>query len=98
MKCLCGYQQEPNNQRILAAHVQDCMVDGPCKDVLPLPVIVWEEGGFSVVREAAEGQQTFDFGLVRHPIQEFDADGRLVVDEEETTVEPVVEEEVAASE
>jgi hypothetical protein len=66
MKCICGYQSFPNNARILANHVQDCMVDGPCKDLKPLPTVVWRDGGFSVVRETEEGEQTYEIGLVRY--------------------------------
>lgn len=90
MKCLCGYQQLPNNSRVLANHVQDCMIDGPCKDILPVPTIVWRDGGFAVVREPEEGERTFDIGLVRYnaPV------------EEKEVIEPeaIVEEEVVESE
>ncbi len=42
------------------------MVDGPCKDLKPVPTVVWRDGGFSVVRETEEGEQTYEIGLVRY--------------------------------
>jgi hypothetical protein len=70
------------------------MIDGPCKDVLPLPTVVWRDGGFEVVREAAEGEQTYEIGLVRYnaPVEE---ETEL---ESEVVVEEVVETTPAAEE
>jgi hypothetical protein len=65
MKCLCGYQQSPNNAKVLAAHVQDCMHDGVCKDI-EMPEVVWRDGEFTVVAKANDGERTYDLGLVRH--------------------------------
>ena len=42
------------------------MVDGPCKDLKPVPTVVWRDGGFAVVRTLEEGEQTYDIGLVRY--------------------------------
>jgi hypothetical protein len=88
----------PNNARVLASHVQACMIDGPCKDILPLPTVVWRDGGFAVVREATEGEQVYEIGLVRHnaPVEEA---GVEVVEEVIVSEEPdvlVVEETPAA--
>ncbi len=88
MKCICGFEQTPNNARVMANHVQSCMIDGPCKDLLPLPTIVWRDGGFEVVREATEGEQTYDIGLIRYnaPVEEeAEAEPEVVVEE---VVEP----------
>lgn len=91
MKCLCGFEQMPNNGRVLANHVQACMIDGPCKDILPLPTIVWRDGGFSVVRAAEEGEQTYDIGLIRYnfPVEE---EEEIVEQVEETPAEEVIPE------
>lgn len=70
MKCICGYHSYPNNARVFANHIQDCMVDGACKDIMPVPTVVWRDGGFTVVREADEGEQTYDLGLTRHGMEE----------------------------
>ena len=88
MRCICGYESYPNNARVFTNHVQDCMVDGPCKDLMPVPTIVWRDGGFAVVREAAEGEQTYDLGVVRYE----------VVEEEEVVLEETPSEEVPAEE
>jgi hypothetical protein len=85
MKCICGYQSFPNNARVFANHVQDCMVDGPCKELYPVPTIVWRDGGFAVARELAEGEQTYEIGLVRYNAPE------LEEEEEDVVVEPTEE-------
>jgi hypothetical protein len=69
------------------------MIDGVFTDPSKLPVVVWRDGGFSVVREAEEGEQTYDIGITRHPLY-VEETVSVVVD----TVEPVVEEETNASE
>lgn len=60
----------PNNGFILAMHMSDCDLDGPLKDV-PSPAVVWREGTFTVVREPAEGEQTYEIGFerVNHEIE-----------------------------
>lgn len=93
MKCLCGFQHLPNSAPLLVSHLNECMLDGAFTDPSKLPVIVWRDGGFSVVREAEEGEKTFDIGLTVHPLAISDAEGKTL-----DTVEPVVEEEIAASE
>lgn len=93
MKCLCGFQHLPNSAPLLANHLQDCMLDGAFTDPAVLPVIVWRDGGFAAVRQAEEGEQTFEIGLTR-PAHE-------LVDVEDVAAdiaEPVVEEETDASE
>lgn len=93
MKCLCGFQHLPNSAPLLVSHLNECMLDGAFTDPSTLPVIVWRDGGFSVVRAAEEGEQTYDIGITRHPLAVDDA-----VDRTSDTVEPVVEEEIPASE
>jgi hypothetical protein len=60
----------PNNGFILAMHMSDCDLDGPLKNVTS-PAVVWREGTFTVVREPAEGEQTYDIGFerVNHEIE-----------------------------
>ena len=65
------------------------MVDGPCKDLMPVPTVVWRDGGFAVVREAAEGEQTYDLGIVRYNVEE---------PEEEIVLEETPSEEAPAEE
>ena len=69
------------------------MLDGAFTDPSAMPVIVWRDGGFSVVREAEDGEKTFDIGLTVHPLSIVGAEDRTL-----DTVEPVVEEETDASE
>jgi hypothetical protein len=69
------------------------MLDGAFTDPSSLPVVVWRDGGFSVVREAEEGEQTFDIGLTVHPLAIVGAEDKTL-----DTVEPEVEEETDASE
>jgi hypothetical protein len=61
MKCLpeCGFQHTPDNSVILRHHMNACAVDGPLRDV-ESPDIVWADGEFAVVRQAEEGQQTYN--------------------------------------
>jgi hypothetical protein len=58
-----------------------------------LPVVVWRDGGFSVVRDAEEGEQTYDIGLTRHPLAVDDVEDKTL-----NTVVVEVEEETDASE
>jgi hypothetical protein len=83
----------PNNGRVLANHVQACMIDGPCKDILPLPEVVWRDGGFSVVRAAEEGEQVYDIGLVRYNAPEEEKEEAVVVVEETPAEEAPASEE-----
>lgn len=65
MKCLCGFSQMPNNTVILGKHMQDCMVSGPLKGLIPDPVVVWRNGEFVVVKNAEEGENIVDVPVVR---------------------------------
>ena len=66
MRCLpeCNFAMLPSNGPILVQHMQDCDLSGPLKDVKN-PVVVWRDGGFAVVAEPNEGEQTYDIGFVR---------------------------------
>lgn len=61
MKCLseCGFNEMPNNAVILRRHMEVCSNDGPLKSV-ESPDVVWREGEFVVVRQAEEGEQTYN--------------------------------------
>ena len=65
MKCLCGYSQMPNNIAILQHHIQDCMVSGALKGIVPDPVVIWRDGEFHVVKEASETEQVIETTIVR---------------------------------
>lgn len=65
MKCLCGYSQMPNNVATLQNHMQDCMVSGPLKGLIPDPVVIWRDGEFHVVKEASETEQVIETEIVR---------------------------------
>jgi hypothetical protein len=69
------------------------MIDGPCKDILPLPEVVWRDGGFSVVRAAEEGEQVYDIGLVRYNAPEEEKEEAVVVVEETPAEEAPASEE-----
>jgi hypothetical protein len=62
MKCLCGFQQRPDNAKILKAHLEDCLTTGALKDMLPLPVVTWR-GELRVVEELQEGEVVLDMGI-----------------------------------
>jgi hypothetical protein len=70
------------------------MIDGPCKDILPVPTVVWRDGGFSVVRAAEEGEQTYEIGLVRYnpPVEEEEEEAVVVVEETPAEKAPASEE------
>lgn len=61
MKCLpeCNYSELPNNTHMLRRHMEVCSIDGALKDV-ESPDVVWRDGEFVVVRQAEEGEQTYN--------------------------------------
>lgn len=62
MKCLCGFEQKPDNIIILKHHLEDCLTTGALKDMYPEPHVVWRNG-FSVVSELAEGEAALELGI-----------------------------------
>lgn len=80
MKCLCGYNQSPNNTKVLATHMQDCMVSGKLKGLVPDPVVVWRDGELMVVKEAEEGETVIDMMVVRPRPHVLEAEKRVYVE------------------
>jgi hypothetical protein len=68
MKCLCGYNQRPDNVKILKAHLEDCLTTGDLKDMLPLPIVTWR-GQLCVVEELEDGEAelALNIEIARHP-------------------------------
>lgn len=62
MKCLCGYNQKPDNVRILKAHLEDCLTTGALKDMHPAPVVIWRNG-LRVVEKLEEGEVALELGI-----------------------------------
>jgi len=62
MKCLCGFQQKPDNVRILKSHLEDCLTTGALKDMFPLPYVVWRQE-FKVVEELQSEEAAIDLGV-----------------------------------
>lgn len=62
MKCLCGFQQKPDNVRILKAHLEDCLTTGALKDLFPEPYVVWRQE-FRVVKELENEEAPIDLGM-----------------------------------
>jgi hypothetical protein len=66
MKCLpeCGYSHLPNNAVQLKAHVEACFINGACKELTDVPLVVWRDGEFFVVRSTDKKEQLYDIGIV----------------------------------
>jgi hypothetical protein len=63
MKCsFCTYDHQPANPILLKAHAETCILEGNTGGIIP--VVVWRDGSFILVREAGEEEQTYDFGIV----------------------------------
>jgi hypothetical protein len=63
MKCsFCSYNHKPENPFILKAHAEQDILEGRTRGIIP--VVVWDDGGFLLVEEAKDGQQTYDIGIV----------------------------------
>lgn len=62
MKCLCGYNQKPDNVKILRAHLEDCLTTGALKDMHPAPVVIWRNG-LRVVEKLEEGEVALELGI-----------------------------------
>jgi hypothetical protein len=54
----------PNSGPILLHHMYDCDLNGPLGSV-ESPVVVWRDGGFSVVETVNDGEQIYDIGFER---------------------------------
>ena len=80
MKCLCGYNQTPNNTKVLASHMQDCMVSGKLKGLTPDPVVVWRDAELVVVKAAEEGETVVDMQIVRPRPHVIEAERRIYVE------------------
>lgn len=97
MKCLCGFNHQPDNTVLLKSHVDRCMIDGALQDFDPS--IVWRDGEFTVVREPKKGEQIYDIGVVRHetpeaPLLLEEYPTVVEIDGEKVLVHPEVEEPV----
>jgi exonuclease VII small subunit len=62
MKCLCGYNQKPDNAKILKSHLEDCLTTGYLKDIILLPVVTWRNG-LTVVEFLEEGEVALEMGI-----------------------------------
>lgn len=67
MKCLedCGYNAKPDNLDILKAHVEICIKSGACRRLKNEPVVIWKDGGFSVVEKAKKNDRVFDVKFIK---------------------------------
>lgn len=63
MRCLCGFQQKPDNLVILKHHLEDCLTTGALKDMYPEPHVAWRNREFAVVAELSEGEEPMELGL-----------------------------------
>jgi hypothetical protein len=62
MKCsFCTYNHQPTNPILLKAHAELEQLEG--KTDGKVPVIVFRDGDFIIVKEAEEGEQTFFFNI-----------------------------------
>lgn len=111
MKCLCDFNQKPENIVALRRHVEDCMTTGILQQVTPDPMVVWRNRQFMVVTELQENEVAIDSGIVRPNISririenkiaaekiivDFDGDVQEII-EELNTGELVVDESAPAT-
>ncbi len=87
MRCsFCTYDHKPENPFILKAHAEQDILEGKTQGIIP--VTVWRDGGFLLVREADEGEQVYDIGIVdSRPVEEVDLGFEPIPDEEENPLE-----------
>ncbi len=87
MRCsFCTYNHKPENPFILKAHAEQDILEGKTRGIIP--VVVWDDGGFLLVEEAKEGQQTYNIGIVdSRPKIEEDLGFEPFPDEEEEVKE-----------
>jgi hypothetical protein len=60
MKCLCGYNQKPENIKILERHINDCRSTGYLKDSEARHHIVWKDGEFTITEEVTKEDLHFE--------------------------------------
>jgi topoisomerase IA-like protein len=60
MKCLCGYNQKPENIKILERHISDCRSTGYLKDSGARHHIVWKDGEFAITEEVTKDDLHFE--------------------------------------
>jgi hypothetical protein len=87
MKCsFCTYNHKPENPFILKAHAEQDILEGKTRGIIP--VVVWDDGGFLLVEEAEDGQQTYNIGIVdSRPVEVVDLGFEPIPDEEESPLE-----------
>ena len=87
MKCsFCTYDHKPENPFILKAHAEQDILEGRTQG--EIPVVVWRDGGFVLVREADVDERVYDIGIVdSRPVVEEDLGFEPIPDEEENPLE-----------
>ena len=87
MKCsFCTYDHKPENPFILKAHAEQDILEGKTQGMIPL--VVWRDGGFVLVREAEADERIYDIGIVdSRPVEEVDLGFEPIPDEEENPLE-----------
>ena len=76
MKCtFCTYDYTPDNFPMLKAHAEKDILEGITRGIIP--VVVWRDGTFILVKEAESNDRVFDIDIV-DPRPVFD--GNLVVE------------------
>ena len=60
MKCLCGFNQKPENINTLRSHLDHCQSKGKIPKTKKGYFIVWRDGEFTVVDKTKKNENVFD--------------------------------------
>jgi hypothetical protein len=80
MKCLCGFNQKPENIVALKRHVEDCMTTGMLQDTTTNPIVVWRNRQFMVVTELQHDEVGIDAGIVRPDVARLRLENKIAAE------------------